>query len=158
MKIKTKKGLWVSSSFTERFGSEEVTPSKTIPSFKTLEESMYANEIKNELGTQECTLEDVAVFLEKSLEGTKDGYANIFYVARYVVSARWSGIGRLWRVDAWELGVTRWDAGCRVFSSNWHSVALPSESPQILKTLDNEVSITEIEYLGVRWVRKDIRL
>lgn len=121
MKIETRKGIWVSSSFTERFGVPEVTSSETVPSFKTLERYLTDSEVKNELGAGESTLGDVVAFLENPPNGTDDGYWNSFYVAGYVVNVYWSGGYREWYVYAWEPVDGNWNAGSRVFSCNWHS-------------------------------------
>lgn len=126
MKIETKQGLWVSSSFTEKFGNKDITPAKTVPGFRKLERNMYDTEIIKELGAQECTLEDVAAFLENPPEGCDDGYWNIFYVSGYVVHVRWRGGDREWFVLAWELDVDYWRAGRRAFSRNSPSEPLAS--------------------------------
>lgn len=118
MKIETKKGLWVSSSFTDKFGNEEIKPAKTILPFKVLPRSMSDSEIKKEFGIEESTLEDVAAFLENPPKGTNDGHWNIFYVAGCVVRARWNSDSQKWVVYAWELGDGRWRAGRRAFGRN----------------------------------------
>lgn len=128
MKITTREGLWVSSSFTEKFGNGEITPAKTVPSFKKLERNMSDHEIKSEFGVQETTLEDVAAFLENPPEGTNDGYWNLFYVAGCVVSVRWGAGRREWDVYAWGLDDDRWRAGYRAFGCNGPSETL--ESPR----------------------------
>jgi hypothetical protein len=143
MKIETRTGLWVSSPFTEKFGNKEIIPAKTVPTFKTLERAMNDSEIKSELGAQECTLEDIAAFLENPPEGTKDGYWNIFYVAGCVVGVDWGSGSREWRVDAWGLGDGRWGAGSRAFSRNWHSEPLKSESSLTLESLAARVGKLE---------------
>lgn len=126
MKIETKQGLWVSSSFTEKFGNKDITPAKTVPTFKKLERNMYDTEIIKELGAQDCTLEDVAAFLENPPEGCDDGYTNLFYVAGYVVDVYWLGGAREWDVLAWGLDGGRWIAGRRAFSRNSPSESLAS--------------------------------
>lgn len=115
MKITTSKNLWVSDSFTEKFGSEDIKPAKTVPEFKALPRAMTDSEIKKELGAQECTLEDVAAFLKNPPEGCDDGYWNLFYVAGCVVSVRWNSDSRGWCVYAWDLGGGSWRAGNRAF-------------------------------------------
>lgn len=115
MKIETKKGLWVSSSFTAEFGTPDITPAKTVPGFKKLERNMYDHEIKSELGAKECTLEDVAAFLENTPEGCDDGYSNLFYVAGCVVLVDWSSGLRGWDVSTWYLDDGSWVAGNRAF-------------------------------------------
>lgn len=126
MKITTRKGLWVSPSFTKRFGSDDVEPAKTVPSFKTLPWAMTDAEIKQELGVGECTLADVTAFLEHPLEGCDDGYANLFYLPDCVVYVRWGHGPREWYVRAWELGDDRWFRGYRAFSSNCPSEPVSS--------------------------------
>ena len=118
MKIETKKGLWVSSLFTETFGTKEITPSKTVPGFKKLERPMNDSEIKKEFGVGECTLEDVAAFLNNLPEGTDDGYSNIFYVAGFVVLVCWLPGNQGWLVSTRSLDDDNWNAGYRVFSRN----------------------------------------
>lgn len=117
MKIETRKGLWVSSSFTEKFGNGDITPAKTVPAFKTLERDMTNPEIGKELGVEECTLADIAAFLENPPQGTDDGYANLFYLAGYVVNVPWNADDQRWYVDAWKLDDGHWRAGRRAFSS-----------------------------------------
>lgn len=118
MKIKTQKGIWVSSSFNEKFGNEDIKPAKTVPAFKTLTKNMYDSEIKSELGIEECTLEDVAAFLKNPPEGTNDGYTNLFYVAGCVVRVYWFSDDREWSVHAWGLDGGHWSAGNRAFGCN----------------------------------------
>lgn len=112
MKFTTRYGLYISPSFTSKFGKIDVTPAATVPGFKTLERPMYDHEIKVQLGAEECTLEDVAAFLENPPEGTKGGYANIFYVSGFVVRVRW--LGGEWDVDGWSLDDGSWGAGDHV--------------------------------------------
>lgn len=119
MKITTRKGLWVSDSFTEKFGSKEIKPSKTIPPFKTLDKISYDKDLIKEVG--ESTLEDVAAFLKNPPKGTKDGNWNIFYVAGCVVDVRWFSARREWSVGSWGLVGVDWFAGDRAFGRNWHS-------------------------------------
>lgn len=121
MKIETKKGLWVSTSFTERFGNKDITPAKKVPSFKKLERNMHDKEIKKELGVKECTLEDIAAFLKNPPKGCDDGYWNIFYVAGCVVGVGWDSGIREWRVSTWNLGGDDWGAGGRVMSPNFNT-------------------------------------
>lgn len=136
MKIETRKRLWVSDSFTEKFGNEEITPAKTVPPFKTLEQDMNDHEIKKELGVQESTLEDVAAFLENPPEGTDDGYTNLFYVAGYVVNVCWDDDDHEWNVRAWKLDDDDWDAGLRAFSRNSSSDTLESSDTESLGLLE----------------------
>lgn len=139
MKIITSKGFWVSSSFTEKFGSKDIKPAKTVPAFRTFERNMYDKEIKSELGAQECTLEDVAAFLKNPPEGTDDGNWNIFYVAGCVVRVYWRSDYREWYVYAWLLGDDYWDAGSRAFGVT---------APQNLSP-DVALSPSETESLGL---------
>lgn len=126
MQIETKQGLWVSSSFTEKFGNKDITPAKTVPAFRKLERNMYYSEIQKKLGVQECTLEDVAAFLENPPEGCDDDYADLFYVAGCVVYVDWYGVGREWSVNAWGLDGDYRRAGVRAFSRNSPSEPLAS--------------------------------
>lgn len=119
MKIETKKGLWVSSSFTDKFGNEEIEPAKTILPFKVLPRDMSDSEIKKEFGIEESTLEDVAALLENPPKGTNDSYWNIFYVAGCVVHAYWHSARQGWDVYAWKLDDGRWLAGSRVYESKF---------------------------------------
>ncbi len=150
MKIITSKGLWVSSSFTERFGSEDITPAKTVPAFATLHRDMYDKEIKSELNVEECTLADVAAFLKNPPEGCDDSYWNIFYVAGYVVRVYWRLDHREWGVRAWSLDDDYWCAGRRAFGCNRPSESLASsESGASLDSLtlpsDIEARLKEVE-------------
>lgn len=126
MKIETKKGLWVSSSFTEKFGNKDIQPAQTVPAFKKLERNMHDSEIKKEFGMEECTLGDVAAFLKNPPEGCNDGYWNIFYVAGCVVRVGWLSVDRRWGVGSWRLGVGSWSAGSRAFGRNRLSEPLAS--------------------------------
>lgn len=156
MKIETNEGLWVSSSFTERFGNKDITPAKNVSSFNKLEKYMTDSEIQKELGIQESTLEDVAAFLKNPPEGCDNGYWNIFYVAGCVVLVSWNSDDREWSVNAWDLDDDRWYAGDRAFGCNSPSEALsssdlsPSDSltlglfkktSEIYKHLENSVEI-----------------
>lgn len=149
MKIITSKGLWVSSSFTEKFGSKDIKPAKTVPPFKTLTKSMYDSEIKSEFGATESTLEDVAAFLKDPPEGTKDGYSNIFYVSGFVVRVYWGAGSGEWYVDVWSLDVYRWDAGVRVFFRNSPD-ALAQESSD---SLDLDAAIAMVKEAGYTVVK-----
>lgn len=114
MKIETQKGIWVSSSFTGRFGNENIKPSKKVLPFQKLPRAMNDNEIQKELGVQECTLSDVATFLKNPPVDCDDGYFNLFYLPSCVVFVRWSGAG--WSVYAWRRDDFRWYGSRRVFS------------------------------------------
>jgi len=124
MKIEANKKLWVSSFFTEKFGNGDITSAKTVPSFKTLTKPMNDAEIKSEPGAQECTLEDVAAFLENPPKTTDDGNWNIFYVAGFAVYVDWSAGSGQWHVYARRLDDDYWSAVYRVFSRNWNSSEL----------------------------------
>lgn len=139
----TKPGLWVSSSFTDKFFSDEITPAKSVPEFKKLERYMNDSEIQKELGPSECTLEDVAAFLTNPPKGTDDGYWNIFYVAGCVVFVVWNSDGREWYVRAWYLDDDRWYAGSRVFARNWHSVPSASSGTESLGSLETRIATLE---------------
>lgn len=146
MKIETRKGLWVSSSFTEKFGNEDITAAKEVPSFKTLPRSMNDAEIRSELGIQECTLEDVAAFLENPPEGIDDGYANLFYVRGLVLSVFWDGDRPGWGVYAYRLDGLRWFEGDRAFSGNLKSDPLPQPSESLsLEFSELAARVEEIE-------------
>lgn len=147
MKIITQKGVWVSDSFTKIFGSEDVIPSKTIPGFETLNRSMSEKQIKDELGAQECTVEDVAAFLENPPQETNDGYANLFYVAGFVVHVHWSAGRREWRVRAWGFDGRHWDAGRRVFSRNWPSETVHQTTTDTATTSEEHLSAQSLETL-----------
>ena len=121
MKIETGKGLWVSNSFTERFGNEDIIPANTVPEFRILPRNMYDHEINDELGVEECTLGDVAAFLENPPDGTKDGSWNLFRLPGCVVLVCWFADYRKWNVFDWGLDGGNWHAGYRVFSRNWRS-------------------------------------
>lgn len=140
MKITTSKNLWVSDSFTEKFGSEDIKPAKTVPEFKALPRAMTDSEIKKELGAQECTLEDVAAFLKNPPEGCDDGYWNLFYIAGCVVGVGWYSGSREWSVSTWNLDDVRWSAGVRAFGCN--SDPKPSDS---LTLRDLETRVAKLE-------------
>lgn len=126
MKIETRKGLWVASSFTEKFGNEDITPASTVTAFKKLERDMTDSEIKEEFTVGESSLEDVAAFLTNPPEGCDDGCWNIFYVAGCVVYVHWRSDNREWFVSTWGLGDGHWDAGLRAFGCNSPSESLES--------------------------------
>ena len=151
MKIETKKELWVFSSFTGKFGNKEIKPAKTVSLFKRLKKNMFDSEIKRQLGAQECTLADVAAFLKNPPKGCDDGYANLFYVAGYVVRVNWVGDDRGWGVRAWELDDGLWPAGSRVFSRNWHS------DPQPLAPSPSDTLPLELIINGINRTRRRLR-
>lgn len=153
MRIETKKGLGISSSFTDEFGNKDIKPAKTVPAFKKLERNMYDSEIKKEFGVQESTLEDLAAFLKNPPEGCNDGYSNIFYVAGCVVRVFWNSDDREWYVHTWGLDDGRWLAGNRAFGCNSPSEPLTSSrassgsltlSPDAVE-LDHEQRIAKLE-------------
>lgn len=145
MRIITGPGLWVSSSFTDKFGNKDVTPANTVPPFKTLAKDMLDSEIQKELGATECTLGDIAAFLENPPEGANNGYANIFYLPGFVVDVCWGAGSREWSVSDWPLDDYRWGAGRRVFSRNWSS----DPQNQDLDTLPSVLMINGITYKRV---------
>lgn len=108
----------MSGRFTELFGNADITPSKSVPPFKTLPRVMNDTEIKQELDVSECTLEDVAAFLENPPKGTDDRNCNLFYLPDCVVHVSWDSDYREWLVVAWELDDDVWLAGLRVFSAS----------------------------------------
>ena len=153
MKIETKKGLWVSSNFTEKFGTE-IKPSKDIPPFKVLAKAMTGPEIIKEYGT--CEIGDVAAFLKNPPKGTDDGKWNLFHIPGYVVRVDWNADSRGWDVDGWRLGVVLWGAGGRVFLRNSPSETLPSETGTLdsltlrVKRLEDIISkVSDVTGTGV---------
>lgn len=142
MKLVTSKKLWVSSSFTERFGSKDIKPAKTVPAFKALPRYMNDSEIKKELGAQECTLEDVIAFLKNPPGGCNDGNWNLFYVAGCVVNVHWDSDRRKWSVLTWHLDDVYWLAGSRAFGCNSLSDPKPSDS---LTLRDFETRVAKLE-------------
>lgn len=148
MKIITSPGLYVWSSFTEKFGSEDIKSAKTVPGFKTLTRHMSDSEIKKELGVEECTLADVAAFLTNPPEGTKDSNWNLFYVAGYVVNVYWRSGHREWDVDAWLLDGGSWYAGWRAFGRNFVNQTLGSDGHLDPLTLGLSEAIARVKEAG----------
>lgn len=146
MKLQTQTGIWVSRSFTDKFGNKDIKPAKTVPAFKTLTKNMYDSEIKSELGAEECTLEDVAAFLKNPPEGTKDGNWNLFYVAGCVVYVRWDSDDRKWYVFTWELDDDDWLAGDRAFGATATHNLSPDVALSPSDTLPSELVINGITY------------
>lgn len=143
MKIETSKGLWVSDMFTERFGKKNITAANTVPEFKILARDMTDEEVKSEIGAQDCTLADIAAFIKNPPKGTNDGMANLFYVASCVVIVFWFAGARKWDVSAWKQGGC-WSAGRRVFSRNWHSET-KTEALSASDTLTLELRVKKLE-------------
>lgn len=141
MKIETRKGLWVSNLFTEKFGNEDITPAKTVPGFKKQGKAAKDSDLLAEVG--ESRLEDVAAFLENPPEGTDDGYSNIFYVAGCLVGVYWGRSGREWDVSTWDLGDGSWSAGRRAFGRNLTSETLNPKDTQDLSSLAARVAKLE---------------
>jgi hypothetical protein len=112
--IKGKNNIgYVSDSFLQEFGNDELTEGKILP-FQKLQKNMYDSEILSELKVQECTLGDVLETIKNAPQELKDGYSNIFYIkGSRVVGVRWGDGG--WRVDGWGRG-GGWLRGRRVFS------------------------------------------
>lgn len=146
MKLQTQTGIWVSRSFTDKFGNKDIKPAKTVPAFKTLTKNMYDSEIKSELGAEECTLEDVAAFLKNPPEGTKDGNWNLFYVAGCVVNVYWLSRSREWSVLTWRLGDVYWSAGLRAFGATATHNLSPDVALSPSDTLPSELVINGITY------------
>lgn len=145
MKIVTNDKFWVSEFFTVAFGSVDITPAKSVPSFKRLERSMTDKEIFTEPGAQESSLGDVAAFLETPLRGTDDGNWNIFYVGDLVVSVLWYAPLGHWYVHAWRRSGLDWRAGDRVFFGNKKSKLMNLDS----ESLPSELVINGITYKRV---------
>lgn len=96
-------------------GEEEIGEVAT-PTFQVLPKIMTDAEIDAELKPGKCTMSDVYAFLKNPPEGTKDVYANFFYVGNRVVGVYWLADGREWYVSGWDRDGRRWGAGDRVFS------------------------------------------
>ena len=124
--FKTRKGLCVSDEFirhTKDIGVAESAEAAPLKRFDLVMRA-YDREIKAELSEKhEVQLWQIAKLIEAQEDGTSgplltNGYANIFYVAGFVVRVSWYGGSRRWDVDAWRLGGDHWDGGHRAFSSN----------------------------------------
>lgn len=127
MKIETGRGLWVSDSFTRKFGNEEIKPSKEVPAYRTLGKDMTDDDIFTEFGIKECSLSDVAAFLKNPPEGTDDGYTNIFYIKDGPVAGLfWGAVSGRWNLDDWSRGGSRWNPGYRAFGATVPSASLSS--------------------------------
>lgn len=142
--------VYVSSSFTEEFGEDEILPG-TVLKFTKLGKRMADSEILKEFNIQECTLGDVLATLNAAKEDMKDGYSNIFYIKGHsrVVHVHWSGGG--WGVDVWFRGVVAWRGGYRVFSPATDAVAL---NPLSLEYLTLEAAIKICKENGLRVIKK----
>lgn len=128
---KTRKGLWVSDYFMANVLSKAKAVENLGPlSLKSREltKNAHDREITPELGEDYIFDESeicarIEQMIAKQPNGEKgdllnNGYANIFYVAGYVVSVLWSAVVREWYVSAWKLDVGYWRAGRRAFSRN----------------------------------------
>lgn len=129
--FKTRKDLWVSDEFKSRVLSKAKPVENLDPvtlSSHELTKNTYDRDITPGLGenyifdeSEVCARIEQLVSKQPNGEAgdlLNNGYANLFYVAGYVVDVRWYGDGREWSVRAWELDDDYWSAGSRVFSRN----------------------------------------
>ena len=129
--FKTRKGLWISDEFKSRI----LTKAKPVENLdpltlvsRELTKNTYDKEITPELGENYIFDESevcarIASMIDKQPGGIagdllNNGYANLFYVAGYVVRVYWNGGDRRWDVYAWRLDDAYWGAGRRAFSRN----------------------------------------
>lgn len=129
--FKTRKGLWVSDDFRSRILSRAKPVENLDPLIlvsRELTKNAYDREITPELGEDYVFDESevcarIAAMIDKQPNGIagdllNNGYANLFYVAGFVVRVGWYGGARRWYVHAWRLGDGPWRAGLRAFSCN----------------------------------------
>lgn len=146
MKITTTKDIYVSSSFTERFGNKDITPAKEVLPFQKLSRAMTDDQIEKELSVKKSTLADVAAFLKDPPKGCDDGNWNLFYVDSFVVDVFWGSWGGYWGVSTYERGDGEWYDGVRVFSpATEHFETSPSSESLILPEI--------LEINGVKYKR-----
>lgn len=115
--VEGKHGIgYVDSQFFERVGVEEFEKVEGTPKFQVLPRDMSDAEIESELKPGICGPADILAFLENPPEGSKDGYANLFYLPNCVVFVYWYSGGRDWIVGTWQRDDDGWLEGERVFS------------------------------------------
>lgn len=107
---------FVNDTFLNHFGDTTFEKSEKPPVFQKLPRDMNDAAIESELKPGFCELGDVLAFLENPPEGTKDGYANLFYTPSFVVFVLWLRFYGHWGVSAWRRHVSDWDTDTRVFS------------------------------------------
>lgn len=127
----TRTGLWVSDEFRSRILSKAKPVKKlaaAVGKSYDLTQNAYDREITPGLPegysfdeSEVCA--SIATMIQKQPKGEagdllNNGYANLFYVAGYVVDVYWNADRREWNVHAWELDDAYWNAGHRVFSRN----------------------------------------
>ena len=129
--FQTRPGLWVSEEFVSRVRSKakpvENLGSATLKSYD-LTKAAYDREIKTGLGANHvfdqseliARLEQMVGKQQGGEEGEllNNGYANLFYLAGWVVYVRWNAGRRRWNVGVWKLDDFHWHEGDRIFSRN----------------------------------------
>lgn len=130
---------WVDPDFTKEFGEKEFDVSVAFPTFQKLPRNMPDAAIESELKPGFCTLGDVYAFFNNPPEGTKDGYANLFYFESFVVLVYWDAGRGEWHVDAWRRRGGGWDSEGRVFSPatvTHDLIAMPSDTKTLIALVE----------------------
>lgn len=135
---------WIDSDFKKNFGDTEFSEKDGCPTFKKLPRYMTDSEIESEMRPGLCELGDILAFLKNPPEGTKDGYANIFYIKNsgFVVSVRWYAEGGECYVSCWDRGGRDWHDDYRVFSPATDATELGAQPSDTL-TLETRVKVLE---------------
>lgn len=118
---------WIDSDFKKRFGNVEFSERST-PTFQKLGKSMSDKQIERDLKPGLCELGDVVAFMDNAPEECKDGWSNIFYTEKFVVSVYCYGTYGPWGVCTWPRDSYGWGAGPRVFSPATSAVSLGPKS------------------------------
>lgn len=127
----TRAGLWVSDDF-RRLIVANAKPVEKLDvksgTYFDLTKNARDREIKNELPEgHELEISELCARIAqmilaqpggKSGDLLNNGYANLFYVAGFVVHVHWDSGRKEWYVGVWKLGAYQWDVGFRAFSSN----------------------------------------
>lgn len=147
--------LYVSSSFSERFGEESLGETSGALQYFTLEIDRSDEGILDMIGHRLCTFADIAQAITEEKQLLNNGYSNIFYVKKNdtvcAVFVYWYSDGREWRVGDWDLdGDDQWNAGRQVLFPGNAQTLKPSENrPSDTVTL----SIDEIVINGVKYIK-----
>lgn len=155
---------WLDSDFTYAFAGKEFEEVSKFPIFHTLPEDKKDTEIESHPDHRMSVLGDLLAFLKNPPAVSKDGYSNLFYFPKVVVSVRWGSMLGYWYVYAWRRGGGAWYAGNRVFSqatdsSSVSTSSLPSETGSfpMEASWEAEINILREILTEVKAIRKEAK-